>query len=204
METRIKICGVTSVDDALACVDAGAGAIGLNFWPRSARLCTLEAARSIVEAVGERARIVAVFVDADRGAIERALGETGVAWAQLHGEEPPELVRALLPHAYKAERPTDEASLEDARRAPGDELLVDASVPGLPGGTGRTCDWRLAARLARERRVWLAGGLTPGNVGEAIACVSPFGVDAASGVERAPGVKDHALVRAFVGAVRGR
>lgn len=204
MEARTKICGITTVEDALACADAGASALGLNFWPRSVRRCELEVARAIVDAVGDRARIVAVFVDAERDAIERVLGETGIEWVQLHGDEPPELVRALLPHAYKAVHLVDDTSVAEALRMPGDELLVDASVPGMPGGTGRTCDWSRAARLARERRVWLAGGLTPENVADAIARVVPFGVDVASGVERAPGVKDHARVRAFVDAVRAR
>ena len=198
----VKICGVTSLDDAIACVDLGADAIGLNFWPSSQRRCELDEARRITDALGARARVVAVFVDVGREAIERVRRESGIEWAQLHGSEPPALVSALLPHAYKAAHVTDAASLASALAAPGDELLVDASLPGLPGGTGRTCDWALAAQLARARRVWLAGGLRPDNVAEAIREVAPFGVDVASGVERAPGVKDHELVRAFIDAAR--
>lgn len=200
---RVKICGLTNVEDALACVDAGADAIGLNFWVKSSRYCELESARRIVEAVRDRIRIVGVFVDATQAEIERLLHTTGVEWAQLHGSEPPALVSHFLPRAYKAVRPVDEASLEEARSMPGDELLVDASVPGMPGGTGQTCDWSLAARLASQRRIWLAGGLTPDNVALSIERVSPYGVDVASGVERKPGIKDHALVRAFVAAARG-
>jgi phosphoribosylanthranilate isomerase len=200
--TLIKICGVTSMADASACVDLGADAIGLNFWPSSKRRCAFDEARRIADAVGARTRVVAVFVDAEREAIERVRGETGIEWAQLHGSEPPALVSALLPHAYKAAHVIDASSLATALGTPGEELLVDASVPGVPGGTGRTCDWALAAQLASARRVWLAGGLRPDNVAEAIAQVSPFGVDVASGVERTPGVKDHELVRAFVDATR--
>lgn len=200
---RIKICGVTSVADAMVCVEAGADAIGLNFWPGSKRRCGLDAARAIGAAVGERARLVGVFVDADRAEIERTLGASGLRWAQLHGNELPALVEALSPHVFKALHVRDEGELEAALGVPGQELLVDASLPGMPGGTGRTCDWRLAARLASARRVWLAGGLDPSNVAEAIAEVRPFGVDVASGVERAPGVKDHERIRAFIDAARG-
>lgn len=200
--TRIKICGVTSVADALACVEAGADALGLNFWPGSKRRCGLDVARAIASAVGERARLVGVFVDAERAEIERVREATGLRWVQLHGSEPAALVEALLPHAFKALHVCDEATLEAALGYVGEELLVDASLPGIPGGTGRRCDWRLAARLASARRVWLAGGLDPSNVAEAIAVVRPFGVDVASGVERAPGIKDHERVRAFIDAAR--
>ncbi len=199
---RIKICGVTTVDDALACVEAGADAIGLNFWPESKRRCARGEAACIVRAVGDRVRVVGVFVDESEREIERVRAETGVLWAQLHGDEPPELLTALLPCALKAVRPRDAAEARGALRFGGEELLVDAAVAGMPGGTGQRCDWTLAADLARERKVWLAGGLRPGDVGEAIRAVRPFGVDVASGVERAPGEKDHDLVRAFVAAVR--
>lgn len=198
----VKICGVTTLEDALACVEAGADALGLNFWPKSKRRCSLDAASRIVAELGARARVVAVFVDAPLLEIERVRARTGIAWAQLHGSEPRSLLEQLLPHAYKAVHPVDEDGLREALAIPGDELLVDASVPGAPGGTGRTCDWSLAARLARERKVWLAGGLHPGNVADAVREVGPYGVDVASGVERSPGVKDHALVRAFVRAAR--
>lgn len=202
MPVRIKICGLTSVANAIACVDVGADAIGLNFWPKSKRRCGLDEATRIAEAVGARARVVAVFVDASREEIEAVRARTGIEWAQLHGREPPVLLDALLPRAYKAVHPTDAASLEDAIRYGGEELLVDASLPGVPGGTGRTCDWELAARLACARRVWLAGGLGPDNVADAVRTVRPYGVDVASGVERAPGDKDVALVARLVEAVR--
>lgn len=191
------------MDDAVACVDAGADAIGLNFWASSKRRCELDVASRIADAVGDRARIVAVFVDASLAEIERVRAETGIEWAQLHGSEPASLLEALGPRAYKAVHPTDESGLRDALAQPGEELLVDASVPGMPGGTGQTCDWGLAGRIARVRLVWLAGGLRPDNVADAIRAVSPYGVDVASGVEERPGVKDHALVRAFVRAARG-
>lgn len=201
-DIRVKICGVTTVADALACVDLGADALGVNFWSKSKRRCELDEARRIAAAVGARARVVAVFVDAERDEIERVLSETGIGWAQLHGSEPHELVAALAPRVIKAVHVNDEASAALALEWPAGELLVDASLPDLPGGTGTTCDWTLAARVARERPVWLAGGLDPENVARAIEVVRPFGVDVASGVERSPGVKDLARVRAFIEAVR--
>lgn len=198
---RVKICGVAQLDDALHCVEHGADALGLNFWPRSPRRCSLETARAIVEAVGKAARVVGVLVDPSDAEL-RAVRSAGVRWIQLHGDEPRAALERLLPEAYKAVHLATEPQLEDARGWPGEELLVDARLPGLPGGTGTRCDWSLAARLAAERRVWLAGGLRPENVAEAARAVRPFGVDVASGVESSPGVKDRARVAAFIGAAR--
>ena len=194
----VKICGLTGVDDAVRCVDAGADAIGLNFWPGSPRCIDIANARSIVRAVGDRVQTVAVFVDFDLGQVREILEETGVGWAQLHGDEPPELVAALLPKAYKAVRVRDGSAVMLARTFPGEHLLLDASVPGMPGGTGRTFDWAIAAEVAKERKLTLAGGLTPDNVAEAVRVVRPFRVDVASGVESAPGRKDQELVRQFI------
>ncbi len=198
---RVKICGVLRAADAARCVEAGADAIGLNFWPRSPRRCALAEAARIVEAVGDAARLVAVVVDARDAELE-AIRAAGVRWIQLHGDEPPAELARLGPEAYKAIHLASEAQLEAARAWPGDELLVDARLPGVPGGTGVRCDWGLAGRLAAERRVWLAGGLRPDNVADAIRAVRPYGVDVASGVERAPGEKDWGKVAAFVAAAR--
>lgn len=195
------MCGVTRLADAERCADEGVDAIGLNFWPRSPRRCEPEVAAEIARAIGERVRVVGVVVDAsvDEVARVRALG---VSWIQLHGAERPGALQALLPCALKALHVVDRASLAEAMVWPGDELLVDARTEALPGGTGVRCDWDLAAELARARSVWLAGGLAPDNVADAIARVAPMGVDVASGVESAPGVKDHGRVRAFVAAAR--
>lgn len=193
-----KICGLTTVDDALRCVEAGADAIGLNFWSRSPRSTDIATAKAITAAVGDRVQTVAVFVDFSGSQIHEILMETGIEWAQLHGDETPTQVGELLPHAYKAIGVKDGSSIELARTYPGEHLLLDASVPGLPGGTGRTFDWAIAAEVARERKLTLAGGLNPENVAEAIRTVNPFRVDVASGVESAPGRKDPQLVRAFI------
>lgn len=199
---EVKICGLTTLDDAVRCVMLGADAIGLNFWLGSPRHTSIDTARRIVDAVGDRAEMVGVFVDFDLSQIREVLHNTGIPWAQLHGDETPELVDALLPRAYKAVGVKDGSAVELARRYPGEHLLLDASVPGIPGGTGRTFDWAIAAEVAKERKLTLAGGLTPDNVAEAVRTVRPFRVDVASGVESAPGRKDPGLVAAFIAAAK--
>jgi phosphoribosylanthranilate isomerase len=201
--TRVKICGVTSVQDVELCVDAGADAVGFNFYPRSPRCVDVELARQLVQALGGRALAVGVFVDASLPHIAEVKARTGIACVQLHGAEPPELLALLLPHAYKAVRVRDASSLAQARAFGGEHILLDAYVPGMPGGTGARFDWALAAELAAERKVTLAGGLDPDNVAAAVARVRPYCVDVASGVEAAPGRKDAARVREFVRAAKG-
>lgn len=199
---EVKVCGLRTVEDAERCVELGAAAIGLNFWAGSPRCVDVGTARSIVRAIGDHVQTVGVFVELSLGQIREILEKTGIAWAQLHGDEPPEMVAALLPHAYKAIGVRDGSAIEEARRYPGEHVLLDASVPGVPGGTGRTFDWAIAAEVAKERKLTLAGGLTPDNVAEAVRQVKPFRVDVASGVESAPGTKDPDEVRRFIEAVR--
>lgn len=200
--TAIKICGITTAEDAESALALGVEALGVNLWSGSKRRCSPEVARAIVRLAEGRARVIAVVVDASLDEIARARSELGIEWVQLHGDEPDDVVRAALPRALKAVRARGEAGYAEALRAPGIEVLLDASVPGEMGGTGVRADWALAARVARERPLWLAGGLDAGNVAEAIAQVRPMGVDVASGVERAPGQKDRAKLEAFVRAVR--
>ena len=199
---KIKVCGLTRLEDAQVCVDAGVEFLGLNFWSGSPRHVDVAAARSIVEAAGDRAQTVGIFVDFTVDQVREIQRETGVEWVQLHGDEPPELVAELLPTAYKAIGVKDGSVIALARTYPGDHILLDASVPGMPGGTGRTFDWAIAADVAKERKLTLAGGLTPDNVAEAVRTVAPFRVDVASGVESAPGRKDPELVRRFIEAAR--
>jgi phosphoribosylanthranilate isomerase len=198
----VKICGLTRVDDAIACAALGVDAIGLNLWPGSPRCTSLEVARRITSAVGAQLRVVLVLVDPGPGEVERARERTGARWAQLHGSEPAALVSGLLPEAMKAVALGDEGDLSIALAMPGDEILVDARVDGRLGGTGVLAPRELAARVSSARKTWLAGGLRPENVAAAIRAVRPHGVDVASGVESAPGVKDLEKVRAFVRAVR--
>jgi phosphoribosylanthranilate isomerase len=198
--TLVKICGVTSVDDARMCVDAGANAIGLNFVPESPRRVDVATARAIVEALAHRkvllVGVVANLAVADATALRYAVG---LRWLQLHGDETPGTLDALLPDAYKAIRVADASDVRHAHTYAGEHFLVDAKPPGgALGGTGARFDWSLVTELARARKVTLAGGLTPDNVAEAIQVVRPFCVDVASGVESSPGRKDEAMVRAFV------
>jgi phosphoribosylanthranilate isomerase len=199
---EVKICGLTTVDDAVRCTEAGADALGLNFWPGSPRHVDVPTARAIVEACGDQATMVGVFVDFTLDQVREILQETGTQWAQLHGDETPGLVAELLPHAYKAIGVKDGSAIELVREYPGEHLLLDASVPGMPGGTGRTFDWAIAASVAKERKLTLAGGLTPDNVADAVRAVRPFRVDVASGVESAPGRKAPDLVKRFIEAAK--
>jgi phosphoribosylanthranilate isomerase len=200
--TRIKICGVTSPAQALACVDAGADSVGVNFVRSSVRRVDEETARSIAVAVGSAALVVGVVAGMSVSEMRALKAATGVGCLQLHGDEAPEDVEALLPHAYKAVRVGARDDVARARAMPGAYVLVDAKVEGALGGTGHAFDWALVVDLARSRRLVLAGGLTPDNVKRAVEEVRPWCVDVASGVESAPGVKDPAKVRAFVEAVR--
>lgn len=199
---RVKVCGVTSLSDARMCVEAGVDAIGLNFWSGSVRRCDERVAREIVQALSGKTLFVGVFVDATAGEIARVRDEIGLDCVQLHGDEPPALVDQFLPHAYKALRVKGANVDEEVARYPGEHVLLDAYVKGLPGGTGEVFDWQLARRVALTRKLTLAGGLTDKNVGDAVQAVRPYCVDTASGVEKAPGVKSRTLVHAFVAAAR--
>ena len=199
---RVKVCGVTSVAQAVACVDAGVDSVGVNLVESSPRRVDEGVAAAIAREVGGRALVVAVV--AGRSVEEmRAIKErTGVGCLQLHGDESADDVRALLPHAYKAVRIAGPADVAVAEAMPGEYVMVDAKVPGVLGGSGHTFDWSLVAELGKRRKLVLAGGLTPDNVARAVQMARPWCVDVASGVESAPGVKEAALVRAFVAAAR--
>lgn len=202
---HVKVCGVTSPADALGCVKLGVSAIGLNFVASSPRRVEVDAAAEIADAIhamDEGVIVVGVVADLDVDAMRALVRDARLDCLQLHGDEPPEVLAPLLPHAYKAVRVATAADVERARAYPGAYVLADARVEGALGGTGATFDWALVRDLARERRLTLAGGLGPGNVARAIREVRPWCVDVASGVERTAGKKDLALVRAFVDAAR--
>ncbi|HEY6077309.1 MAG TPA: phosphoribosylanthranilate isomerase [Polyangiaceae bacterium] len=200
--TWIKICGVTTVEDAERVVQLGVDALGLNFVLGSKRRVTREQAQLIVDAVRGRIELVAVVAEPTESEVSELRTELGIAWLQLHGAEPAARVARLLPHAYKAVAIEDAADARRAATFPGERLLVDTKVSGGSGGTGKVFDWQLVTELARQRQLILAGGLTPTNVAASIRVLAPFGVDVASGVESAPGQKDHELLTAFVLAVR--
>jgi phosphoribosylanthranilate isomerase len=208
----VKICGLTHLDDALLALEAGADLLGFVLYPKSPRGVSLGVVAEIAQALRRapafqqrRPALVGVFVNAPPAEVARALDEAGLDLAQLSGHEPPDDLRALDGRAYKAIR--GEAEALPSAGAPlahpfCPDFLLDAAHPTLYGGSGQLADLALAARLAARHRLLLAGGLTPDNVAAAIRTVRPWGVDAASGVEAAPGKKDPAKVRAFVQAAK--
>jgi phosphoribosylanthranilate isomerase len=198
---RIKVCGITTPEDAEGCVALGVEWLGLNFVPSSPRAIDLATAVRIRDAVRGRAELVGVVADRPEAALVELRSAAGLDRLQLHGSEPPDLVRRLAPYAFKVLRVGSAADVAVAEGYSG-LLLVDAKVAGALGGTGRTVDVALVTPLARTRKVILAGGLTPANVTVAARTVKPWGVDVASGVERSPRVKDLDKVRAFVDAAR--
>jgi phosphoribosylanthranilate isomerase len=201
--TKIKICGIKTITDALAAMDAGADLIGFNFYPKSPRYISVGQCRDIMSVMRRYGHImyVGVFVNASVETICATMETCGLSLAQLHGDETPEILNALDGKGFKAFRgiPENIIGLE-RQKAPA--FLVDASVKGLYGGSGVTADWISAAELAKRYPILLAGGLTPENVADAVRQVQPWGVDVASGVESAPGVKDQQKISAFINAVR--
>ena len=203
MRTRVKICGVTRLEDALAACRAGADAIGFVFYPPSPRNVSVESARAIVRRLPAFVTSVGLFVDAAADFVAHARAEVPHDVLQFHGDEPPEFCAQFDAPYIKAVRMRAEVSLlEYARRyerARG--LLLDAFVSGAQGGTGQRFDWTLIPAQV-PLPIILSGGLDPGNVVEAIRCVRPWAVDVSSGVEAAKGIKDPAQILAFIKGVR--
>ncbi len=201
--TKIKICGIKTLDDALAAIDLGADLIGFNFYPKSPRYVEVGVCRGIMSKVRNIGRVtcVGVFVNASVSEIHATMDTCGLGLAQLHGDETVAFMESLKEKSFKAFRgiPSDvNGFAQDDVPA----FLVDASVKGVYGGSGVTADWDGAAELAKKYPLLLAGGLTPGNIAEAVRKVKPWGVDVASGVESDPGKKDPSKMEAFVQAVR--
>ncbi len=209
MQTRmvlVKVCGITNYEDAALAVEAGAGALGFNFYARSPRFISPQKAHLIIEQLPPAVLSVGIFVNEDEPAtVARMAAVAGVAAVQLHGDESPDYCATLtdLP-VIKALRVGAQFRPEQATRFRTHAILLDAYSPRAHGGTGLVFDWTHARRTrALVARLFLAGGLTAENVGAAIAAVQPFAVDVCSGVETAPGRKDVAKLRAFLAAVRG-
>jgi phosphoribosylanthranilate isomerase len=209
---RVKICGLTRVDEAVACASLGADWIGLNFHPGSARYVAPEAARAIALALAGPATAVGIFVDRPAAEVAMLADRAGIGVVQLHGDEPPEDLLELgslqVVRAFRLERASGWrrvalylARAEALGRVP-DAVLVDAQVPGQPGGTGVVIADEVLDSIPPLPRLILAGGLTPENVAERVGRARPWMVDVASGVESAPGRKDLARVEAFIRAVR--
>ena len=206
MSTLVKICGITSRQQAVAIADLGADFIGVNFWPQSKRFLKLDPVQDLIEwkrALPGRTQIIGVFVNPpDDHEFFHLEALDGI---QLHGEESPQFCAALTARGFrviKAFQVRDEASLARIADYDVDDILLDAYAPDERGGSGRTFPWALALRFKEmfpQRRLWLAGGLTPENVAEAAHGVQPYAVDVASGVETGtPGVKDLAKVERFI------
>jgi phosphoribosylanthranilate isomerase len=203
MSLWVKICGVTTLEDARLAVEAGADAVGLNLVPASKRCVDAATARAIALAVKGKAEVVLVVADRPVAELLELRAGTGADWLQLHGAEPPPALDALLPMAYKVVHVASRDDVALAARYAGARLLCDTKVPGTLGGSGQRFDWSLVAELARARELVLAGGLRPDNVAEAVRELAPFGVDTASGVEGSdPRRKDPEKVRAFVREAR--
>jgi phosphoribosylanthranilate isomerase len=207
---KIKICGLTSLEDALQAAQAGADMLGFNFYPPSPRYLTASQCSRIIaglEKQGVQITTVGVFVNTPAKEIANLLDDCGLDLSQLSGDEPSEDLQALGERAFKALRSSPSRDLEQAlrnyrSRENPPACLIDAYQAGEYGGTGQTADWRLARSLAREHPILLAGGLTPANVEQAIRMVLPWGVDVASGVESSPGRKDAKKMLAFTHAAR--
>ncbi len=203
MSTKVKICGITSVEDGLAAAEAGADMIGLMFYERSPRFISLEQAAVISRAMPPFLMRVGVFVNAPADFVMRAIGECNLTMLQFHGDENSEFCTQFGLMSLKAIRVRDAESLAQLEQYQTDAFLLDAHSKNGLGGTGETFNWDLAIEAQKfGKPIFLAGGLTPGNVAEAVRKVRPFGVDVSSGVESAPGKKDHARVKAFITAAK--
>jgi phosphoribosylanthranilate isomerase len=199
---RVKFCGMTNLDDALEAARLGAWAIGINHHPESPRYCEPDAAVEISAALKRRLEIAGVFVDAPLDDVVTAAENESLTMIQLHGGEGAafcrEAARRTGCKVIKAIRVRSAADIQAAEAYRTDFHLLDAYRPGAPGGTGASFDWDLLARRRSEVPLILAGGLTPDNIDEAVATARPLAVDVASGVEAEPGIKDHALMAAFL------
>lgn len=205
---NVKFCGITRLEDAEQAVRLGAWAIGLNHWPESERRCDPATAVEISAAVRRKLNVVGVFVNARLDEVVHAAEDESLAMLQLHGDEGPDFCREAARRTgckvIKALRVRSTADVVGAEAFRTDYHLFDAHRAGSPGGTGASLDWELLAGRRSEVPMILAGGLTPSNVAEAIAIVRPFAVDVASGIESAPGIKDHELMTAFAEAAAVR
>ena len=203
MKTQVKICGITSVADALIAAEAGADMIGLMFYDGSPRRVTLAQAAAIARALPPFVLRVGVFVNPEPDLVTRAIGDCGLNLLQFHGDEDSAFCTQFGVMSLKAVRVQSAESLQTLANSHTDAFLLDAySQTGL-GGTGEKFNWDLAIAAQKfGKPIFLAGGLTPENVADAVRLVRPFAVDVSSGVESAPGKKDAAKVRAFIAAVR--
>lgn len=199
---KIKICGITNLDDALMAVEAGADALGFVFVQGSSRYILPDQAADIIRRLPPFVQSVGLFVNAELVTVNAYADRCGLDLIQLHGEETPDFCAAVKRRIIKAFRVKESSSLDHIRNYEVAGYLLDAWSPVAHGGTGTTFNWEIAARAVAGHSIILAGGLTPENVAEAVAKVNPYAVDVSSGVESAPGKKDAGLVSRFIRATR--
>jgi len=203
MSVKVKICGITNVADGLAAAEAGADMIGLMFYEGSPRNVSFATAVEISRALPPFTVKVGVFVNPNEDTVVRAIGDCGVGLLQFHGDETPEFCTQFGVMSMKAFRVRGPETLAELPKYQTDAWLLDAYSADAYGGTGASFNWDLALEATQfGRPIFLAGGLTPENVAEAVRRTQPFGVDVSSGVEFSPGKKEHAKIRSFIQAVR--
>ena len=200
--TRVKICGITNLEDALVAVEAGADALGFVFFQGSSRYISPEHAAAIICYLPPFVQTVGLFVNEKSAIVNAIADQCGVDIVQLHGEESPEYCQAITRRVIKAFRVKDAASLDTMSDYRVAGWLLDAWSPAAHGGTGTTFNWDIAAHAAASRPIILAGGLTPENVAEAVVTVRPYAVDVSSGVESEPRKKSAGLINQFISAIR--
>lgn len=203
MSVKVKICGITSLEDAMAAVEAGSDALGFIFYEKSPRYVPIEKAAAIMRDLPPMIVKVGVFVDAEEEVVFQAIRKCGLNLLQFHGDESPQYCLQFGLMSMKAFQVRDADSLTQLTDFKTDAWLLDAYSPNKLGGTGETFNWDLAVEAGKlGRPIFLAGGLTVDNVAAAVRHVQPYAVDVSSGVEASPGKKDHARVRAFIQAAK--
>ncbi len=205
MNTRVKICGLTRLDDALFAIASDADYLGFILVKKSPRYIDVSSVREIIRKLPPQTKTVGVFVNEKAADVVSVLAETGLTIAQLHGHESENNAQIIgVNRVWKACSITSEEAINEVLDFPADQLLIDTTYRGQSGGTGKTGNWILAKKLDRQRNVMLACGLTPDNVRAAIEQVQPFVVDVSSGVESSPGIKDHTLIQSFIHNAKGK
>lgn len=202
-QVKVKICGITNLDDALTAVDYGADALGFVFYKKSPRFISPSNAAAIIKELPPFVTTVGVFVDEDAAAVRKIMDEAGLTVAQLHGSETLAYCKRLSRKYIKAVRVRGLKDIKGLGKYGPITFLLDTYVKGAAGGTGRAFDWDIAVESKKFGRIILSGGLTPSNVREAVELVSPYAVDVSSGVEKEPGRKDPVKVIKFIEAAKG-
>ena len=195
---KVKICGITNLEDALMAAEAGADALGFVLFRGSQRYVSPEQAASIIQRLPSFVQTVGLFVNEQLATVNTTADRCGLDVVQLHGEESPDFCRTVNRRIIKAFRVKDASSLDEMTQYSVAACLLDSWSPTAHGGTGTVFNWEIAATAAASHTIVLAGGLTPENVTSAVAAVKPYAVDVSSGVEKRPGIKDHKLMEKFI------